>query len=120
MSGLKLFTRTSDRHSWNLASYHSPHSLTWSWLLCFSLFRSDVRRVWPLGWAYRTNTGRCWGLRLPWIGVLHYQSQRPIWYRDLYMQQRGERAQPSERESIARTVRRSTPRIVADGGVSLH
>jgi hypothetical protein len=85
-NGLALFTRTSDRRCWNIASYHSPHSLTWRWLISFSLFRGDEWRARPLWWSFPTSDGLQWGFRVPWIGMVRYQQQRPMWFRDLYQQ----------------------------------
>lgn len=91
MTGLKLPSRTSCRSTWNLASYHSPHSLTWSWVVSFSFFRGDERRVRPLWFAYRTNDGLQWGFRIPWLGIVQWHRQRPMYYRDLYRRERDER-----------------------------
>lgn len=94
---LKLFSRTSDRKTVNLASWHSPHSLTWRWIL--SLRRHQV--MWPkpvalrnsvgfgagLGTlfsfhAYRTNDGWQWELSALWHG-LSFSQQRPMWFKDM-------------------------------------
>lgn len=56
MQGLKFFSRTSARQTFNLASFHSPHSLTWRWIVSFSFFRGDEARVRPL-WSIATTTG---------------------------------------------------------------
>lgn len=86
MKGLKFFTRTSSSRLFNIAAYHSPHSLTWSWVLSFS-FERQVR---PLWYGYRTNGGYHCGLRIPLVGVFMWQKQRPMWYRDLYQRKRDE------------------------------
>lgn len=85
-SGLSMFNRTNSRGLWNIAAFHSPHSLTWRWILSFGLFRNDEGRVWPL-WGHH---GSYWMLRLPFIGILSFQTQRPMWYRDLYRRRRDE------------------------------
>ena len=90
MKGLKLFSRTSDRRTINLASFHSPHSLTWRWLVSFSLFRGDEARVRPIWWGYRANNGLQWGFRIPFVGMVRWAQQRPMWYRDLYTRARDE------------------------------
>lgn len=90
MNGLRFFTRTSQQRCWNVASYHSPHSLTWSWVVSLSLFRGDEARVWPLWFSYRTNDGLQWGFRIPWLGIVQWHRQRPVYYRDLYHRQRDE------------------------------
>lgn len=89
-NGLALFTKTNSRRLWNIASYHSPHSLTWRWLIAFSLGGWEARRLWPIWMPYRTNYGLQWVIRLPWIGILRWGQQRPMWYRDLYMRMRDE------------------------------
>ncbi len=83
MRGLKFFTRTSDQRCWNVASYHSPHSLTWSWILSFSLPRGDSGR-WLGFWTYEDNAGRQWGLQIARCEV-QWRGQQPMWYRDLYI-----------------------------------
>lgn len=93
-TGLSLFQRTSQRGCWNIASFHSPHSLTWRWILSFSLFRADEARVRPLWWRYITNGGPHWGIRIPFLGLLTWQQQIPMWYRDLYQRLRDERDFP--------------------------
>jgi hypothetical protein len=118
-NGLALFTPTNVKGSWNLASFHSPHSLTWRWLLAFSLFRGDEWRVWPI-WMpdNRSNTGFRWTLRIPFVGFLRFDQQRPMWYRDIWSRQR-------DREDRERTAKSShghptsRPNIV-DGGQALH
>jgi len=55
--GFSFWRRTSDLYTLNLASFHSPNSLIWSW--CLSLIRprcSDEGR-WLGFHGYRTNTG---------------------------------------------------------------
>lgn len=89
--GLRLFSRTSDRHCWSLASWHSPHSMTWRWSLSFHRFKSDEWRVRPLWWGYIANMGGLqWGFRIPWIGMVTFHKQHPMWYRDLYRKMRDE------------------------------
>lgn len=90
MTGLSLFKRTNCKRTWNIASFHSPHSLTWSWILGFSKFGSDEARVWPLFYSYRDNNGLQWGLRVPFVGFIRWSRQREMWYRDLYRDLRDE------------------------------
>jgi hypothetical protein len=121
-NGLALFARTSDRRSWNVASYHSPHSMTWRWLISFSLFRGDEWRVRPLWWSHTTTDGLQWGCRVPWIGIVRFQQQRPMWFRDLYQQLRDRfdglsgvprpEPPPPPRQPFAPTV--------VDGGSAIH
>jgi hypothetical protein len=95
---LSLFNRTSSRDTLSLASWHSPHSLTWRWSLC-------LRRhafMWPKPFAtrnsvgaglgigtllslttFKNNGGRQWEVSLLWHG-LHFAQQRPMWFRDMY------------------------------------
>lgn len=94
MQGLKLLHRTSSQHCWNLASYHSPHSLTWRWCLSLTLPHSDFGRWRPTFWKYRDNNGLQWA-----VGFLRFYMQwhvqKPMWYRDLYTRLRDERDQHS-------------------------
>ncbi len=81
MKGLKFFARTSDPARINLASWHSPHSLTWRWIVAWARFKGDERRAhWRL---IRNNNGIQLHLLVPWIGRLELHTQRPMWYRDL-------------------------------------
>lgn len=116
MKGLRFFTKTSSG-SWNIASYHNPHSLTWSWLLNFSFFRADEGRWRPLWWSYPTNGGPHWGIRIPLVGLLHWQTQQPMYYRDLYVRKRDEEDQAAYRRSI---VHQKQPVIVVDNSQALH
>jgi hypothetical protein len=96
-AGLKLFSRTNSRKTFNLASWHSPHSLTWSWIISFR--RHQI--MWPkpfaqrsgaslgagLGtlisaWGYRANGHATWDVCLLWCGI-HYTSQQPMWFKDM-------------------------------------
>lgn len=96
LPGFAAFRRTSGRRHWNLASYHSPHSLTWRWLLSFSLPRSRDEGRWLGFWYSPNNNGvqvyfqiaRC---------CLHVSTQRPMWYRSLYARARDEADQLSGR-----------------------
>jgi len=95
---LSLLSRTSDSKTISLAYWHSPHSLTWRWGL-------SLRRH-PLAWtkpyvhrntvgfgaglgtllsfhAYHTNGGWQWGLCALWHG-LHFDQQRPMWFKDMF------------------------------------
>jgi hypothetical protein len=97
IGGFALFNRTNSKDNFNLASWHSPHSLTWRWIL--SLRRHQV--MWPkphahaskmglgagLGqllafYAYRDNNGLQWSVSLFWHG-LAFSQQRPMWFKDM-------------------------------------
>lgn len=123
MKGLRFFQRTSGRGSWNIASYHSPHSLTWRWLVGFSLFRGGEARARPLWWSYRDNNGLQWGFRVPWLGIVRWSQQRPMWFRDLYYRNRDEvdglRAELSEPRPNTPPRSPFQPTVI-DGGQSVH
>lgn len=87
MIGLSFFKRTNCQRTWNIASFHSPHSLTWSWVLGFSKFGSDEARVGPLLYSYRDNHGLEWSLRIPFVGFIHWHRQHEMWFRDLFYRQ---------------------------------
>lgn len=91
IGGLAFFVRCSGQSCWNIVSFHSRSSLTWSWILSFSLFRGDEWRVWPLGWKHRNNNGLQWGFRIPWIGIVHWHRQQPMYYADIWRSERDER-----------------------------
>lgn len=106
MRALSLFRRTSDRSTINIASWHSPHSMTWRWLLSASVQRIEFakpRGMWETtgrhvyrcgsigsvisGFAMRDNNGWQFGLTL--LGLrLSFSQQQPMWYRDLYAAER--------------------------------
>jgi hypothetical protein len=103
MFGLKLLSRTSNRRCINLASFHSPHSLTWSWIL--SLTFGPVGSIKPyaslklretfvpgvhlgLGQligvtAYKGNNGIQWSIALLWVN-LSWHRQTAMYYRDMH------------------------------------
>ncbi len=78
--GLSLFRRTSAPWCYNIVAYHNPRSITWSWVLSFSFFRAEERRVWPLFWRHQIGQER-WGFRIPWLGMVKWLTQEPMPYR---------------------------------------
>lgn len=78
MKGLALFRRTNQRGLWNLASYHDPKSITWSWILAFALFRGDERRVWPLWFSHPLSAQMKWGFRIPFMGMITWSVQEKM------------------------------------------
>ena len=104
IKGLKFLSRTNSMRLWNLASYHSPHSLTWRWVISFSLFRGDEGRVWPIWMGDRNNNGYQLCIRVPFIGILRFSQQRPMWYRDLYIRLRDERDRSAYERSKMRAL----------------
>lgn len=85
-NGLSFFRRTNSPGHWNIAAYHSPHSLTWQWVLSFALFRADEWRVWPIWMPERQHEGLFqWTARIPFVGFLRWHRQKPMWYRDMYI-----------------------------------
>lgn len=101
---LHLFQRTNGRRSINLASYHSQHSLTWSWILSMS-FDSIWRK--PNGWprfafrAHRNNSGWMIVLDLPFV-VFERHRQREMWYKHLFARARDREDELEERVSKLR------------------
>lgn len=112
--GLTAFRRTSGRGCWNIAAYHSPHSLTWRWLLSVSFDASILVKPFAhysrdffgpsfgfglgilSGHIYRSNGG--WQFAGNLMGMaIHLQQQRPMWYRNLYQRARDEADQLSGR-----------------------
>lgn len=117
MKGLTLLTKTSQRGRWNIAAYHNPHSLTWSWIVSFARFTADEARVRPLWFSYRTNDGLQWGFRVPFLGIIQWSRQQPMYFRDMYYRQRDEEDRASYQRSI---VRQKQPVIVVDNSQALH
>jgi hypothetical protein len=116
--GFTVFRKTSSRAVWNIASYHSPHSLTWSWGLSLRRQPTFTFRPWAqfhggnfsgfgAGFgqliafsAYRNNGGWQIGWSLLWH-ELHRSRQQPMWFRDIYRRNvEEEDAQASARRSI--------------------
>lgn len=88
-NSLKLFSRTSERDTFNLASYHSPHSLTWRWIVSFYRPRLDRGRWRPMWNLLRHNSGGQAYFGMLKLGF-RFHWQRPMWFRDLYMSKRDE------------------------------
>lgn len=94
---LTLFSRTSDRRVFELAGWHSPHSMTWLWVL--SLHRQCL--AWPKPYLFlgsgltiglgqmiglhvsRSTAGWHWSVSLLWH-ALYFTPQKPMWYRDMF------------------------------------
>lgn len=85
-AGLSLFSRTSDRYTFNLATFHSPHSLTWSWGVSFILPRSAGEGRWLGAWTYLNNGGRQFGFQIMRC-QLTFSRQRPMFYRSLWQRE---------------------------------
>jgi hypothetical protein len=90
IGGFSLFSRTSSRRVFNIASWHNPKSLTWRWLLYVS-FTGWNRHV-RLGFYRVGNRGQLMGLNLPFVSV-SFQTQEPMWFADIEARRRAERAQ---------------------------
>lgn len=101
--------------------WHSPHSLTWSWIAAIG-WNSTRKWEWnpsatckraPLaivgarlgsflgGYAYRSNGGLQCGVSMLWLR-LSWSRQRPMWFRDLY---RDEQRRHDEERNQARLLR---------------
>ncbi len=94
IGGLQLFGRTNSPGLIVIASWHSPHSMTWRWVLYWSRFRAGERRAgWPLVYALRNNLGLDWTVMFPWLGRLELKTQAPLWYRDVWRREHDERSQ---------------------------
>jgi len=113
-NGLALFQRTSAKRTVNIASFHSPHSLTWTWILSFNFLErgSGEHKVWPL-YAVSKHSKQ-WMLRVPFVGYFMWHRQEPMWYRDLFAKARDrEDDMASELRKAARIVDRlGRPKLV--------
>jgi hypothetical protein len=114
---LQLFRRTNSPRHINIASYHSPHSLTWSWILCVTIdgiWRYPppplaTRKGLRFGFSpYRTNGGLQWVLALPFVTV-GWRRQKEMWFRDMFYRAR-------EREEELETRNRELRRLVSLAG----
>lgn len=75
--GVKLMSHTSDRFTLNLASYHSPQSYTWSWIVAFRRPRSSDEGRWLSCFIY--PDGRQMGVQIARHEImLLRQEQMPI------------------------------------------
>jgi hypothetical protein len=88
---LALIAKTNCKGGWNIASFHSPHSLTWRWILTLTTPQPDQGR-WLYFHRYRDNQGLKWHLAVAKF-ALAWQTQQPMWYRDMYMRMRDEEDQ---------------------------
>ncbi|KTS09719.1 hypothetical protein SB2_11730 [Methylobacterium radiotolerans] len=108
IGGLTIFERRG-RGRADIASWHSPHSLTWSWILTVGwAVPRYVKPHWQ--WeavgphkfrgasigslinahAMRNNNGWQWGFAV--LGLsLSWSHQYPMWFRDLYWRRESER-----------------------------
>lgn len=129
MKGLRFFQRTNVPGDWCIAYFHSPHSLTWRWSLSFRRFRGDEWRVWPLARSHRDNSKLLqWWFRVPFIGIVDFHQQRPMWYRDLYMRLRDEDDQrrglmwcsDNHPHKLRESQVPPSPAPTVSGGASLH
>lgn len=128
MRGLKFFTRSNERSRWLLASAHSPHSLTWSWFIDFTI-AGKPRDGRPRGWrpmfrSHRINNGLLqWWLYVPFIGTLGWHQQQPMWFRDMFWRkcEEVERLEHEARhpDPVPPPTAPFTPTVI-NGGRSLH
>lgn len=82
IEGMEFFSRTSSEDVFNLASYHSPHSITWRWIISFS--RRDIKTKRPWFFKYKSNTGITAGFKIPFLGDIYLKTQKSDWYKDAY------------------------------------
>lgn len=120
MKGLAFFRRTNSARCWTIAAFHSPHSLTWSWILSFSCDGFSERRFWPLIMPYRTNQGLQCVIRIPYVGIFNWHRQQPKWFRDLYHRLRDEQDGLDWRPSDEPPPAPPSRLTVIDGGQSVH
>lgn len=118
---LNLFSATNSKRSFNIASWHSPHSLTWSWIFSVS-FDATWRKAngWPRCGVhpYRTNNGLQWTAALPFV-VFHWHRQPEMWFRNLFARRRdGCEALESANRKLRRelTMARALALVEPEGG----
>lgn len=95
LGALTLLAPTNSKRSFNLASYHSRHSLTWSWILSV-VFSGTWRK--PNGWLRFGfgGYGQMRSLTLPFV-AFHWHRQKEMWFRDMFHRAR-EREDALERQ----------------------
>lgn len=104
IGALSLLNPTSSRKVFNIAGWHSRHSLTWSWVLAIAL----QFMAWPKPFAYWSKTGfglglgqmlsfalltksQGWDLSISFLWLrLTLMRQREMWFADLYRRARDE------------------------------
>lgn len=98
---LSLLSKTSSRRTFNIASWHSRHSLVWSWCVSVSVDRSWRKPNGRLrfGVSSRThNLGGEWVLIVPFL-ILRRSWQHEMWFKDMF------RRKSDECEQLERKVR---------------
>lgn len=127
IGALGLFNRTNSKRSFNIAAYHSPHSLTWSWILSVSfdgIWRYPpppiaTRKGLRFGFhPFRTNGGLQWVLTAPFV-IIHWHRQKEMWFRSLYASARDrEEALEAKVSNLRRelTMARSLALVEPQGG----
>jgi hypothetical protein len=85
--GLSVLRRTSDPRTLNLLAFHSPHSLTWSWILSLQIdriARNEHANRLRFGFhPYRNNRGLQITFLVPWL-CLQCHRQQPMFYRGIW------------------------------------
>jgi hypothetical protein len=86
MTGFQMFSRCNTKWSFIIASWHSPHSMTWRWCFYWHRLREGERRFsWkPLHWGPSNGNGIEISFLVPWTCLLRFVTQPPMWYRDHY------------------------------------
>lgn len=74
-NGVAVFAKTNAWGQYNIASFHSPRSLTWRWLLSFCLPRREFK--WFMFWR-STGGQEKWCLQL-FKFRLGWSTQESMW-----------------------------------------
>lgn len=99
LGALKLLAPTNSKQTFNLAAYHSRHSLTWSWILSLSFsgaWRKPDGRLRLAFSPWKANTGGQWVLVVPFV-ALQWHRQHEMWFREMFYRAR-EREDALERQ----------------------
>lgn len=97
--------------------------MTWRWILSFSRRHKTENYIWPIWMQHRTNGGLQWTLRIPFVGLLMFIQQQPMWFSDMWRRQRDrDDADKRERPVRAPAIMGRSPfkPTVIDGGRSIH
>ena len=79
---LSILTKTNDPYTRIVVAWHNPKSITWLWALSFHKFKADEKRS---GFAWSSsphNCGRNSSFRVPFIGLIYFNQQKPMWRKD--------------------------------------
>ena len=82
IGGLSILTKTSAPYTRTVVAWHNPKSITWLWALSFHKFKADEKRTGFSWYSSPHNSVRNSCLRIPHIGLIYFNQQKPMWRKD--------------------------------------